>query len=64
MFGSGTGPVFLEFSGRKCAGDEDNILECDHRPLALTTPTCSTHETDAAVVCPGITSDRFVSMCT
>lgn len=53
-FGSGTGPVFLEFSGKKCLGTEDNVLECNHRPLSLVTPTCASSKASAAVICPGM----------
>ncbi|XP_064384592.1 deleted in malignant brain tumors 1 protein-like isoform X4 [Halichondria panicea] len=51
-FGLGSGPVFLQFSGSRCDGSEENLLDCDHRPLSLTTPLCSDHANDVAVVCP------------
>ncbi len=53
-FGLASGPVFLEFSGSRCDGTETALLECDYRPLSLTTSTCSSHANDVAVVCPSM----------
>ena len=49
-FGQGSGPIFL--NNMDCAGDERNLLQCQHSGVALQQPGCR-HAFDAGVVCAG-----------
>ena len=46
MYGSGTGPIFLD--NIVCTGEETSLLLCDHD--SVLTSNCN-HSEDAAVVC-------------
>ena len=62
QYGQGIGPVFMELSGRQCSGRESELLECEHRPLALPSTDCVDHTRDASVTCSGIViSNTFCS---
>ena len=50
-YGQGSGPVFVQFTGGECIGTEFRLLDCDTRPLGFPTELCSSHDTDAAVIC-------------
>lgn len=50
QYGPGLGPVFLDELG--CSGKEDDIINCEHRPLGFPNTDC-THSDDAGVECPG-----------
>ncbi len=44
---AGSGPIF--FTGLRCTGQEENLVEC---PGSFGVHTC-THSQDVAVICPG-----------
>ena len=50
QYGLGSGPVFLD--GLGCTGQEDTLINCEHRPLGFPNTDC-THSDDAGVECPG-----------
>ena len=62
-FGPVSGPVYVEFSGSQCADPQRrySLLDCDYRPLGLTTPACSDHANDVAVVCPSKCTNMFIA---
>lgn len=49
--GPGSGPIFVQLVGNECTGSEPQLFDCDIRPLGFPTSSCSSHSTDAAVVC-------------
>lgn len=56
MYGQGNGPVFVQFTGGECMGIESRLLDCETRPLGFPTELCSSHDTDAAVICGNCSS--------
>ena len=50
QYGPGSGPVFLD--ELHCTGKEDDLINCEHRPLGFPNTGC-THSNDAGVECSG-----------
>jgi len=49
-FGSGSGPIWLD--SPLCTGNENNLLNCSHRGIGVTSYSCG-HDNDVGVQCPG-----------
>jgi len=48
-FGYGSGPIWLDYL--LCTGNENNLLNCSHRGIGVTTFYCG-HDDDVGVQCP------------
>ncbi len=57
-YGEGTGSI--AFGDVDCEGSEDSLFDCPNMP-PINNSNCSTHSSDASVVCAGNSLLNFVS---